>query len=188
MSHETGSTFASTRVVLCGRCRLSHETWFALTACGVVLPRQMSRSRGRPASRFDIRVSGFHGATWRGRTVEVRLAQHISSEAGERACAVRRNIILYDRKVKGAAGDSRRETVRPFSRAHAEGEELAPWSSLPPKGDTRGGNDRRARHLRGYARRHTAGAGCVQAGQGRALSGPLRGRTSQQGYAGTGRC
>src|SRR5262249_37622288 len=101
MSHETGSTFASTRVVLCGRCRLSHETWFALTACDVVLPRQMSRSRGRPASRFDMRVSGFHGATWRGRTVEVRLAQHISSEAGERACAVRRNIILYDRKVKG---------------------------------------------------------------------------------------
>src|SRR6516225_5996755 len=91
-------------------------------------------------------------------------------------------------KLKKSADDSRRKTVRPFSRAHAECEELAPRSSLAPKGDTRGGNDRRARHLRGYARRHAAGAGCVQARQGRALSGSLRGRTSQQGYAGTGRC
>src|SRR5258708_1436215 len=64
-------------------------------------------------------------------------------------------------KLNKPADDSRGRTVRPFSRAHAECEELAPWSSLAPKGDTRLGNDRRARHLRRHARRHTADAGCV---------------------------
>jgi hypothetical protein len=38
-------------------------------------------------------------------------------------------------KLNKSADEFRGKTVRPFSRAHAECEELAPWSSLAPKGD-----------------------------------------------------
>ena len=97
----------------------AYERVFCLpwTACDVILPRQISQYLGLSASRYGMRASTVHDATWPRQCGEIRLDQPTSMTAGGNPSMQRRSHTVPTRR--------RCLLQRPYASASL--------MSLPPK-------------------------------------------------------